>query len=182
MTDNSRRYGPAQVSIWIDQSHGDHECRAHPLEAVATEPPRARTLSFGVVDISLALAAAAAASAAFGPIVFRLASLPSDFRAHAYFAELFVTTGVLLSPACLIHLLLAAIVRLGLAASFLSAIRIVVVASYAAGASALYLVARNAFRHSSSGFNRALSFTIAIGVPFVQPAVPWGDKYSIGYL
>jgi hypothetical protein len=120
--------------------------------------------------------------AAYFPIVKGLLSGPSDYTAHAAFAQQFLEQGILYSPACLLHLLVAALVALRITASFPAATLAIAVASYAALGAVLYFCARRVFETGSGWAGRVLAASIAIILPFVQPAVPWRSTYSIGYI
>lgn len=144
----------------------------------AVEPPPGRAGRFAAADLVLALIAALLMGVTHFPIVQGLLSGPSDYTHHVEFAQLFLDKGILFSPACLLHLLAAALVRLGLAASCQGAILMVAVSAYAALGAALYLYARVILETAS----RLAPTLIASVVPFVQPAVPWGSTYVIGYI
>ena len=145
------------------------------------QPPRHSPL-FAGLDILLALAMGMLIGAAYLPIVQAMQRDNIDYEAHASFAQRFVEQGILVSPACLLHLLIAAVVWLGLTASYESATLGVVVCSHASVAAVLYLCARWAFRAVDGHPGRFLSIVIAVIGPFVQPLVPLSATYTIGYI
>jgi len=111
-----------------------------------------------------------------------LLSGQSDYTAHAWFAQQFLEKGILYSPACLFHLLIAALVRLRITASFQTAALVIAVGSYAALGAVIYVCARQVFDTEGSWAKRGVAAAVAILLPFVQPAVPWGSTYGIGYI
>jgi hypothetical protein len=118
---------------------------------------------------------------AYLPIIQGLNS-SNDYKAHASFAQKFLEQGTLISPACLLHLLVTAFAGSGLTASYASAMLAVVVGSHAFTAVVLYLCARWALRAVGSPHGRLLPALIAVAGPFVQPPVSLKATYSIGYI
>ena len=149
--------------------------------SLADDPPQRNVPLLSTADILPATAAAIVGGAAYLPIVKGLLSRQSDYTAHAWFAQQFLEKGILYSPACLLHLLVAALIRLRITQSFQSATLIIAVGSYAALGSAVYFCARFACKTEPES-GRGLAAAIAILLPFVQPAVPWGSVYTIGYM
>lgn len=144
--------------------------------------PQRHVPPFATADILPAAAAAIVGGAAYFPIVKGLLSGPSDYTAHAWFAQQFLEKGVLYSPACLLHLLVAALLRLRITPSFQSATLMIAVGSYAALGAVVYFCARRTCESELKWTGRGLPVIIAITLPFVQPAVPWGSFYTIGYI
>jgi hypothetical protein len=152
-----------------------------PSDAAGEESVTARRL-FGARDVFLSLAIAALTGAAYLPIMRGMLSGTSDYTAHAEFARRLAEQGVLVSPACLLHVLIVALVRSGLAATYESAALTVAVCSHAAVGAALYLCARWALGDRGRLFGRIVPAIIAVIGPFVQPPVGWRARYFIGYI
>ena len=132
-------------------------------------------------DILLAVIAAVTGGAAYFPIVKGLLSGPSDYTAHAWFAQQFLEFGILYSPACLLHILVAAVVRLRIM-TFQTATLAIAVGSYAALGALIYFCVRRVFKAKGGWAARIVPATVALILPFVQPAAPWSSTYSIGYI
>lgn len=143
---------------------------------------QSREALFAATDLALAASVAALAGAIYFPVIDGLVRHMGDYEIHASFTRLFVETGALRSPACLLHLLTAGLVLTGLSSSYESATLAVVVASHAATAAALYLCARWALGGSTGLVGRIVLVVIAALGPFVQPPVPRNSVYTIGYL
>ena len=142
---------------------------------------RLHELGASGADILLALAAAVVSGIAYFPIVRGLLSGPSDYTAHASFAQLLVDKGIIYAPACLFHLLVAGIVVSGATASFRAAALAVAVGSYALLGAMIYFAARQALGCGRSLASRLVPLAVAIALPFVQPVEP-RISYTIGYL
>jgi hypothetical protein len=137
---------------------------------------------FCPADVGLALGVAALMGVAYFPIVKGLLSGPSDYLYHAGFAQRFLEEGVLYSPACLLHLVVAAAVALGLAPTANSGTMAVAVSGYAGAGAAIYLYARRRIEVRNERLGRILAVLAAAAIPFVQPAVPFWGTYTIGYI
>ncbi len=137
---------------------------------------------FTRADIPVALAIAVAAGAAYLPAVLGWPDDSGDYAAHARYAQEFAENGTLFSPACFLHITVAGIVKLGLSASYTSAMLAVVVCSYAATPAVMYLWAKWILRELRGRTRYALPIGIALVGPFLQPLVPLGTGYTIGYL
>lgn len=144
-------------------------------------PPPDRRAPIGGADALLASAAAIVSGIAYYPIVRGLLSGPSDYSAHASFAQLLVDKGIVYAPDCLFHLLVAGVVLSGAAASCRAGALAVAVGSYALLGAVIYLAARQALDRLRGPAGRLVALAVAIVLPFMQPVEP-RIQYTIGYI
>lgn len=141
-----------------------------------------RLPKIGWADLLPMSVAAVFGAAVCYPIVDAMSRLQGDYAGHAGFAQRFAEDGVLYAPACLLHLIAAAMVRSGITASYLNSIVVITLASYGLTAAAIYVISCQALCPDKQR-RRWLPFLFAMVVPFIQPAtITPGRGAQIGYL